>query len=71
MSATTLSRTARFRAIFDRVCDDFSLPAQSREIAWRSCFTTPQQEILSQRVMRIYRILDATKGPWRPNDQLR
>ena len=60
---------AEFRPVFARVCDEFGLSAEAREVAWESCFSTGADgySYLRKRAVSIYRLLDATRGPFVPS----
>ena len=56
-----------FAPLFLAVCAEFGLSPEARAVAWRSCFSSWERGKLSARAVRLYRQIDATRGPWRAN----
>ena len=56
-----------FRPIFDSVCDDYGLSAESRRVAWESCHRVIEgggHAYLYDYPCNLYRMLAGTKPPY-------
>jgi hypothetical protein len=53
-----------FKTLFNRVCDDFNLSPEARDVAWRSCYSANWR--IRPKAVRIYLMLAGTKTPYLP-----
>jgi hypothetical protein len=56
-----------FRPVFERVCADSGVTGDSKQAAWDACVSVSVDgtEYLDAYPVRLYQMLDRTRGPWR------